>query len=84
MSLEGLGFLAFEHADLFECCNHHVRSIIDRKDNICNAGCCQTFDLMLYHRLVGKLNQRLRECEGLSIRIRFVSPSIACFPCHCA
>lgn len=44
---------------------HNLRTIIDRQNDVCHTGSCQSFNLVENHRLIAKFNQWLRESESL-------------------
>jgi len=58
---------AVEVAYLFQCRNHNIRPVVDRKHDIRNPCSSQALDLMQDHRPVRKLDQWFRKSEGLHI-----------------
>jgi hypothetical protein len=48
---------------------HDLRAVVDREDNICDAGGRKSLDLMLDHGLVGKLDERLGVRERLRMAL---------------
>ena len=56
----------------FKSRSHDLWTVIDSENDVSHTSCCQSFDLMLDHGLIGKFYQRLWESEGLA---DFVSPS---------
>lgn len=43
---------------------HDFGPVVDCKDNVCDTGCCESFDLMQNHRTVAELDERFWESEG--------------------
>lgn len=44
---------------------HDLRSVVDSKDDISDTRCDQRLNLVYNHGLVGELDKRLGESEGL-------------------
>jgi len=62
------------HTDGLQSLSHDLRPVVDGQNNVGNASICQCLDLVLDHRLVRKLNKRLRVCEGLLVSVfKFLS-----------
>jgi hypothetical protein len=50
---------------LLQGLGHDLWAVVDSEDNIGDTSSSKGFDLVLDHGLVGKLNERLGQCEGL-------------------
>lgn len=49
----------------FESFLHDVWSVIDGEDDVCDAGSCESLDLVKDHGPIGEFDQWLGESEGL-------------------
>lgn len=48
---------------------HHLRAVVDRQNDVCDARLCESLDLVQDHALVAEFHQWLGQCEGLSLSI---------------
>ena len=55
------------YTDGLERLGHDLWAVVDSEDNICDTGSGKSLDLVLDHGLVGELNKRLWEGEGLQL-----------------
>lgn len=51
---------------LLKSIGHNLWSVVDSKNNVCNASCSKCLDLMQNHGLVAKLYEGLGESESLA------------------
>lgn len=63
----GLPWGGYTHC--LERLGHDFRAVVDSEDNICDTGSGQGLDLMLDHRLVRELDERLGVGEGLQLAL---------------
>jgi hypothetical protein len=55
------------YTDGLQRLGHDLWAVVDSKDDICNTRSSQCLDLVLDHRLVRELDERLWVCECLQL-----------------